>query len=72
MNLIAALRAAEDFGCRVYLVRKNGEVAVEHDGVPRSKWVRQNSRRKDATRALVCLLRRVSEAQAQGAAGERG
>ena len=58
MNLREAIRVARDLGIAVEDVRRTGEIRFRARGMAP---VVQNARRKDATRAVVRLLRRVAD-----------
>lgn len=55
-NLVDALREARRLGCEVTYPRRTGEVLVV---APDGSRVRANNRRKDSTKALLQLLKRV-------------
>ena len=58
LTLREALRLALNLGCTVEQVRGTGEVRVSHP--MQSRTVRLNSRRHDAPKVLMVLLRRAA------------
>jgi hypothetical protein len=60
INLRDAMTIARSLGVTVTWIRRTGEVRFEYPGMPP---VKQNARRKDATRAVVAFLRSVGNAR---------
>lgn len=57
MNLREALRYARQNGCEIQVLRRTGEISLWHPTLKTS--VKQDKRRKDATRLVVNWLRTV-------------
>lgn len=54
------LKRVRRLGCRIRIVKRQGEVEVSHPEFP-VRRLRLKRTRKDAARALTVLLRRVEE-----------
>lgn len=61
MNLSDAKKVARQLGCDISTVSGTGDVRFKHHS--KSESVRQNNRRKDASRALTNWLIKVYECQ---------
>jgi hypothetical protein len=64
MSLREAKKLAKELGVTVSTIKGTGEVRFVYPGLPA---VKQNNRRKDATRAVVALLRTVATLRAAAA-----